>query len=89
MGRGHVVKSLICEKFREAMGGGGVNSKEGPKGKLFAFLDQERGCCQGPKAWGPSPGCRSNCLERYAARVKEGPVLCPRTPRANPCLSEM
>jgi hypothetical protein len=49
------IKSLICEEFHEAVGR--VNSKGGPKVKLFAFLDQERGGCQGPKAWGPSPGC--------------------------------
>jgi hypothetical protein len=84
---GQRVKSLICEEFLEAMGG--VDNKKGPKGKLFAFLDQERGSCQGPKLWGPSPGCEgSNCLERYASGAKEGPMLCPRTPRANPCLSE-
>jgi hypothetical protein len=47
------IKSLICEEFREAMGG--VNSKRGPKGKLLAFLAQERDGCQGPKAWGPIP----------------------------------
>jgi hypothetical protein len=52
---GHRVKSLICEEFREAIGR--VDSKEGSKGKPFAFLDQERGGCQGPKACGPSPGC--------------------------------
>jgi hypothetical protein len=55
MGGGHRVKSLIYEEFQEAMGR--VNNKWGPKGKLFAFLDQERGGYQGPKAWGPSPGC--------------------------------
>jgi hypothetical protein len=49
MGGGHRVKSLICEEFQEDMGG--VDSKGGPKGKLFAFLDQERGGCQGPKVW--------------------------------------
>jgi hypothetical protein len=85
MRRGHGVKSLICEELREAMGG--VNSKGGPKGKFFAFLDQERGSSQDPEAWGPSPGC-GVCLERYATGAKEGPMLCPRTPKANPCLSE-
>jgi hypothetical protein len=66
---------------------GGVNSKGGPKGKLFAFLDQERSSCQGLKAWSPSPDC-GVCLERYATGVKEDPMLCPKTPRANPYLSE-
>jgi hypothetical protein len=37
MGGGNRVKSLIFEEFREAMGR--VNSKGGPKGKPFAFLD--------------------------------------------------
>jgi hypothetical protein len=32
---------------------------------------------------------RSNCSERYVTEVKKGPMLCPRTPRANSCLSEM
>jgi hypothetical protein len=31
----------------------------------------------------------SNCLERYATGAKECPMLCLRTPRANPCLPEM
>jgi hypothetical protein len=85
MGGGYRVKSLICEEFQEAMRG--VNSKEGPKGKFFAFLDQERDCCQGPKAH--PLVVRSNCSERYVTEVKKGPMLCPRTPRANSCLSEM
>jgi hypothetical protein len=35
----------------------GIDSKGESKGKLFAFLDQERGGSQGPEAWGPSPNC--------------------------------
>jgi hypothetical protein len=34
---GHGVKSLICKKLQEAMRG--VNSKGGPKGELFTFLN--------------------------------------------------
>jgi hypothetical protein len=78
MGEGHGVKSLIRKEFQEAMGG--VNSKGGP---LLSWIN--RGLRHGahPLVVG------SNCLERYATGAKEGPVLCPRTPRANPCLSEM
>jgi hypothetical protein len=54
---------------------GGVNSKGGPKGKLFAFLDQERGGCQGPKAWGPSPGCGVQLFGEVCCWSEGGPCV--------------
>jgi hypothetical protein len=67
---------------------GGVDSKGGSKGKLLLSWIKREAATRALRHGAHPLVVGSNCVERCATGAKEGPMLCPRTPRANPCLSE-
>jgi hypothetical protein len=78
----HGVRSLIRKELQEAMRG--VSSKGDPKVNFLLSLIRREAAARALGHGAHPLVVGSSCFERHATGAKEGPMLCPKTPRGKP-----